>query len=83
MVGLYIHIPFCLSKCKYCDFVSYTDKSDSMADYIDAVIDEAKRYQGEEANTVFIGGGTPAALPVGVKIYQNIKGCRVYSRSQS
>lgn len=65
MVGLYIHIPFCLSKCKYCDFVSYTDKSDSMADYIDAVIDEAKRYQGEEADTVFIGGGTPAALPVG------------------
>ena len=65
MIGLYIHIPFCVTKCKYCDFASYTDRFNLVTDYIDAVIDESKRYAGETADTVFIGGGTPSSLPLG------------------
>lgn len=65
MAGLYIHIPFCASKCGYCDFVSYAGRQDRMRDYVDAVVREAKLYQGLEVDTVFLGGGTPAQLPLG------------------
>lgn len=62
MYGLYIHIPFCVKKCKYCDFVSF-ENSDYMFDkYIDALLTEAGEYAGAEADTVFIGGGTPTVL---------------------
>lgn len=65
MVGLYIHIPFCKSKCGYCDFVSYTDRDSLKGKYIDAVTAEAAQYDGETADTVFIGGGTPSTLDDG------------------
>ncbi len=58
--GLYIHIPFCMKKCKYCDFVSF-ECGDKDA-YIDALINELKQYKGTEIDTVFIGGGTPTTL---------------------
>ena len=58
--GLYIHIPFCMKKCKYCDFVSF-ECGDKDA-YIDALINELKQYTGTEIDTVFIGGGTPTTL---------------------
>ena len=60
--GLYIHIPFCVKKCKYCDFVSFTNKDDFFDAYIDKLIDEANEYSGEKIDTVFIGGGTPSVL---------------------
>ena len=63
MKGLYIHIPFCIRKCLYCDFVSVTDGSGIFADYTGAVIKEAEEYRGEKIDTVFIGGGTPTVLP--------------------
>lgn len=58
--GLYIHIPFCVQKCRYCDFVSYTcgDKDG----YIKALCRELDLYRGESVDTVFIGGGTPTVL---------------------
>lgn len=62
MTGLYIHIPFCVSKCGYCDFVSYTDKSELTHEYVSAVVREAETYRGETADSVFIGGGTPSCL---------------------
>lgn len=62
MAGLYIHIPFCRSKCAYCDFVSFPHKEDLHAAYIDAVIKELKRYPKEKIETIFIGGGTPSIL---------------------
>lgn len=58
--GLYIHIPFCVKKCKYCDFVSF-ECGDKDA-YIDALICELESYRGTEVDTVFIGGGTPTTL---------------------
>ncbi len=62
MKGIYIHIPFCVRKCKYCDFVSYPDKTALADEYVSALKKEAKMYRGEKADTIFIGGGTPSLL---------------------
>ncbi len=65
-LGLYIHIPFCLRKCAYCNFVSYPDRLADSNRYIDALINEARLYADElnsrVIDTVFIGGGTPSLL---------------------
>ncbi len=61
--GLYIHIPFCLHKCPYCDFYSITDLSRKPA-YIDALIAEIDQRcsPAHTFDTVYIGGGTPSTL---------------------
>lgn len=60
----YIHIPFCLSKCKYCSFVSF-NKCELIPEYIDALSKEIKKqYQSESLNTLYFGGGTPSLLSV-------------------
>ena len=66
-MGLYIHIPFCMSKCVYCDFLSFegTD-ADLQARYVRALIAEMRALHSEldaEVDTVYLGGGTPTALP--------------------
>ncbi|MCR5786290.1 MAG: radical SAM family heme chaperone HemW [Acholeplasmatales bacterium] len=66
MRGLYIHIPFCKHICSYCDFAKVvTFKIDKMKTYLDYLIKELKSYQEEikSVDTIFIGGGTPNALP--------------------
>ena len=66
MRGIYIHIPFCLRKCPYCDFYSVS-YDDSLADrYIDALLRNfgANKYKGLQADTVYLGGGTPSALSI-------------------
>lgn len=65
MAGLYIHIPFCLQKCIYCDF--YSVPSGEKADeYLKAVITEfncrISELGGERINTIYLGGGTPSLL---------------------
>ncbi len=62
MRGLYIHLPFCLQKCAYCDFVSYTDCYDLENKYIDALLQEFSQYRGMQVDTVYLGGGTPTSL---------------------
>jgi len=63
-VELYVHIPFCRSKCRYCDFASYPGREGEMARYVDCLIREAQSYpQGTTIETVFIGGGTPSLMP--------------------
>lgn len=59
MRGLYVHIPFCIKKCKYCDFTSYTGCGNVFDRYIAEMANEMEKYRGEEIDTVFIGGGTP------------------------
>ena len=61
--GLYIHIPFCLSKCHYCDFYSSTSLS-AIRDFLDALFKEMKMYRDrfDPFETVYIGGGTPSLL---------------------
>ena len=68
--SVYIHIPFCKSKCKYCSFVSVCDTS-VINEYADALINEiADSYKLEELKTLYIGGGTPSVLPL--KIVERI-----------
>lgn len=63
-IGLYVHIPFCVKKCNYCDFCSYPNRTDVADKYIDAVIKEAEQYHGKgySVDTLYIGGGTPSLL---------------------
>ena len=69
--GLYFHIPFCLKKCAYCDFCSFTGKTDGdMRMYASALVKEMEHYAKQAENTVFdtvfFGGGTPSLLPTDV-----------------
>ncbi len=60
--GLYIHIPFCASKCAYCDFHSACGDESIMDAYCDALLREMKAYEGTSVDTLYIGGGTPSML---------------------
>ena len=67
MPGLYLHIPFCRSKCAYCDFTSYAGKEGLIDAYLDALKEEAAAHKpilgGRGGfNTLYIGGGTPSLL---------------------
>ena len=68
-LGLYVHIPFCVSKCKYCSFNSYSGKDGLQTEYIKAIVKEIKTYKEKvkdrEITTIFIGGGTPSHLMAG------------------
>lgn len=59
--GLYIHIPFCRSKCPYCDFYSVRYQQDAAEKYVSRLIDEMKKYNSS-FDTVYFGGGTPSVL---------------------
>ncbi|MCR1897843.1 radical SAM family heme chaperone HemW [Irregularibacter muris] len=64
--GLYIHIPFCQSKCLYCDFPSYCNLDSFITPYIDALKKElemrASLYAQDKISSIFIGGGTPTYI---------------------
>ncbi len=62
MCGLYVHIPFCVKKCDYCDFYSVPSSDELIASYVEAVIKEAQRYQKLACDTLYLGGGTPSLL---------------------
>ena len=67
--ALYIHIPFCLKKCAYCDFASYSGKEDQIDDYLTLVQEEMKTaaitFAAPTIDTIYIGGGTPSLLSGG------------------
>lgn len=79
-LGLYVHIPFCVSKCQYCNFYSI-NQLDYVNDYLVALIKEIEResakYKDCNVDTIFIGGGTPSILPTGAVslIINTIKNC--------
>lgn len=62
--GVYIHIPFCKSKCDYCDFYSLAGREEEMDHYQKALIAQlrsfAPRLKGRVADTIYFGGGTPS-----------------------
>lgn len=64
MRGLYVHIPFCRSKCGYCDFASAAGEERLIDPYLDALAEEAARYRNLAGSfrTLYIGGGTPSLL---------------------
>lgn len=67
-VSLYVHIPFCLRRCRYCDFSSSVSGEETMARYVDCLLKEmalwSPRLQGRPVTTIFFGGGTPGLLPI-------------------
>lgn len=66
-ISIYIHIPFCVKKCQYCDFLSAPADSRAQEVYLrtlkQEIREQAARYREYEVQTVFIGGGTPTAVP--------------------
>lgn len=66
MIGLYVHVPFCVKKCRYCDFPSYSGVESYIDAYVDAVCREISLFpRREQADTVYFGGGTPSLLRAG------------------
>lgn len=62
-LGIYIHIPFCKSKCIYCDFISFANKETNIKKYIDALnIEIENNKKNYKINTIYIGGGTPSFI---------------------
>jgi oxygen-independent coproporphyrinogen-3 oxidase len=62
---LYVHVPFCASKCNYCTFYSEAGNAEKMSGYVDAVLLEFERLAPQlTPTTIFFGGGTPSLLPV-------------------
>ena len=68
MAGVYVHIPFCASRCSYCDFFSTLQLADVGTSYVEAVVAEARLRRGElcgaQIKTLYLGGGTPSQLPL-------------------
>jgi len=71
-IGVYIHIPFCSTRCDYCAFATWTDRDHLIGDYVDAVVTDIERTFANgrtpqslgdcEVSSVFFGGGTPSLL---------------------
>ncbi|WP_066636471.1 radical SAM family heme chaperone HemW [Desulfolucanica intricata] len=68
-LGLYIHVPFCVKKCLYCDFISYPYNVSLVKDYVAALLQEMHLYsqllkpRRKYLTSIFVGGGTPTCLP--------------------
>lgn len=66
IMGMYIHIPFCVKKCIYCDFLSGPSDDDTRERYVQALIKEleasSKEFSGKSVRSIFFGGGTPSVL---------------------
>jgi putative oxygen-independent coproporphyrinogen III oxidase len=69
LFGVYLHVPFCLARCHYCDFVTYTGMEGLRRPYAAALLDEAAMAaaalgpEPPRVTSVFVGGGTPTLLP--------------------
>jgi len=65
--GIYVHVPFCASRCDYCAFATWTDRDELMVAYAHACTAEIRRATRDEglapATSVYVGGGTPSRLP--------------------
>lgn len=67
-LSLYIHIPFCVSKCNYCDFLSASCDEETKQKYVEVLCREitqrAEKFKDKKIDTIFLGGGTPSILSV-------------------
>ena len=65
-LGVYVHIPFCIKKCDYCDFISYSNKFEIQEEYINKLIEEIEDnrelLENNKITTIYIGGGTPSSI---------------------
>ncbi|MBE0406158.1 radical SAM family heme chaperone HemW [Psychrobacter sp. AOP22-C1-22] len=88
-LALYIHIPWCVKKCPYCDFNSHELPIDSQSlmydEYVDALLLDAKVQQtltqGRKISSIFIGGGTPSLLPIAQyqRLFAGLRACFDFS----
>ena len=65
-LGVYVHVPFCRSRCDYCAFATWTDRHELIGEYLVALRrDIAQTFHGDDRSveTVFVGGGTPSLVP--------------------
>ena len=62
MRGLYVHVPFCVKKCSYCDFYSVPAQNGLIDRYVQAIMAECHSYLGFSFDTLYLGGGTPSLL---------------------
>ncbi len=65
-LGVYVHIPFCATRCDYCDFATWTDRAHLIDEYVDACVTDAQRQMegtARPATSIFFGGGTPSLIP--------------------
>lgn len=80
-LGLYIHIPFCARKCRYCDFLSLPAGEGIHREYVNSLLEEIKQQgmacRGRQVASVFIGGGTPSLL-AGAQIWEILEAARRY-----
>lgn len=80
MAGVYVHIPFCASRCSYCDFFSTLHLDAAGASYVEALISEAAlrchELGNEPVRTIYLGGGTPSQLPLQLltRLIEGLKG---------
>ena len=79
-LGLYLHFPFCISKCPYCDFNSYQLKEDNqISSYISALYQEitvySQKLKKSNIKTIYLGGGTPTILS-GTQICKILEFCK-------
>lgn len=76
-IGLYLHIPFCMQKCAYCDFISFAGQEQQMAAVVQAMQAEMEKADGVAIDTIFFGGGTPTILPADmlVSLLRTAKQC--------
>lgn len=78
---LYIHIPFCVRKCLYCDFLSFAAPERMYREYVDRLIEEicgqSVCFQGSCVTSIFLGGGTPSILPGEMiqEVMEAVRGC--------
>lgn len=61
-IGVYVHIPFCKSKCPYCDFYSLRENEEKKNKYLSALLQEISSYENLTADTIYLGGGTPSVF---------------------
>ncbi len=85
-LGIYIHIPFCVRKCRYCDFLSGAADREMQGNYVEKLLEEIEQYAEllgqRRIDTIFFGGGTPSILDAkyivqimeSLKKYGNISG---------
>lgn len=79
-LAVYVHIPFCVAKCGYCDFNAYANLDDLKPRYADALLDDVATWSdvlaGDSVHSISFGGGTPGEFPAAdlVRVVQAVRG---------
>jgi len=84
MLGVYIHIPFCESKCHYCAFSSFVKNAEEQQKYMSSLIEEIQSFsQKQTIDSIYIGGGTPSLVSTNEmqKLFDCLKNCFIWNKN--